>query len=101
MSTPKRPAIPQELGIKHKFILLEDDASTDLLEILDEACVFIDDALNIHEGGEMGESEKQANKALVHCLQGISRSGALVVAYTMKTLKLGYPEALEIVRKYV
>jgi dual specificity phosphatase 12 len=93
MSTLRRPAIPQDLGIKHKFILLEDDASANLLGVLDEACTFLDDALKPAEEG------KVKAKVLVHCLQGISRSGAVVVAYTMKRLNFTYGEALDAVRQ--
>ncbi|KAF2182468.1 hypothetical protein K469DRAFT_478194, partial [Zopfia rhizophila CBS 207.26] len=35
-----------------------------------------------------------------HCLQGISRSGAVIVAYLMRKLEIDYPTALVLVRKY-
>jgi dual specificity phosphatase 12 len=92
MSTSRRPVIPDDLDIKHKFVLLEDDANADLLVVLDEACAFIDDALKPEAGIVMG-------KVLVHCLQGISRSGAVILGYVMKTLNLEYPKALEVVRR--
>jgi dual specificity phosphatase 12 len=93
MSTSNRPVIPEELNIKHEFLLLEDNAQTDLLSILDEAYTFINDALKPNEEG------KVEGKVLVHCLQGISRSGAVIMGYVMKELNLGYDEALELVRK--
>ncbi|KAK8101139.1 dual specificity phosphatase (phosphoserine/threonine and phosphotyrosine phosphatase) [Apiospora kogelbergensis] len=39
-------------------------------------------------------------RVLVHCLQGVSRSGAVVVAYTMRAAGLDYDAALGVVRKY-
>jgi len=35
----------------------------------------------------------------VHCTQGISRSGAIVVAYLMRTLSLNYTSALALARE--
>lgn len=35
---------------------------------------------------------------LVHCTQGISRSGAVIVAYLMRTLRLPYSDALSLAR---
>jgi hypothetical protein len=32
----------------------------------------------------------------VHCVSGISRSGACVIAYAMKTRRLSYDQALEL-----
>lgn len=87
MSTTARPKIPAHLGIAHMIIELEDDASGDLLGVLDDGIAFID------------EARTQGGKVLVHCLQGISRSGAVLVAYIMKTLCLRYDAALELARK--
>lgn len=39
-------------------------------------------------------------KVLVHCSQGISRSGAVITAYLMKTLSLDYDSALSRAQKY-
>jgi dual specificity phosphatase 12 len=64
--------IPAELsasGVTHKRIAVEDVDYEDLLIHLPDACRFIDQALR--EGGNV----------LVHCVQGISRSAAVVAAY--------------------
>lgn len=39
-------------------------------------------------------------RVLIHCLQGQSRSGAVVVAYVMSALGLDYDAALAVVRQY-
>jgi dual specificity phosphatase 12 len=65
-------AIPAELpesGICHMRIPVEDVDYADLLIHLPSACRFIDQALR---GGGV---------ILVHCVQGISRSAAVVAAY--------------------
>jgi len=67
-----REAIPAELpeaGIRHYRIEVEDIDYEDLLIHLPSACRFIDEALR--SGGVV----------LVHCVQGISRSAAVVAAY--------------------
>lgn len=91
MSTSARPKISPSLGIAHKLIEIDDDALGNLLAVLGEACGFIDDAL---------KSGNSNTKVLVHCLQGISRSGAVVVAYIMRTLSLHFPAALALARTY-
>jgi dual specificity phosphatase 12 len=93
MSTSARPKIPPSLRIVHKIIEIDDDALGNLLAILGEACKFIDDALK-------PQDNQKEHRVLVHCLQGISRSGAVVVAYLMKSLGLEYEDALKLARKY-
>jgi dual specificity phosphatase 12 len=100
MTTPARPKIPAHLNIVHVLIEMEDDALTDLLGVLDGAVGFIDGALGRGSEDRSEAEEKEEWRVLVHCLQGISRSGAVVVAYIMRTLKLRYAKALEVVRKY-
>lgn len=71
-------AIPAELpesGVTHKRIAVEDVDYADLLIHLPEACRFIDHALRT--GGVI----------LVHCGQGLSRSAAVVVAYSTSHLE--------------
>jgi dual specificity phosphatase 12 len=93
MSTSARPKILSSLGIVHKIIEIDDDALGNLLAILGEACKFIDDALK-------PENNEKEPRVLVHCLQGISRSGAVVVAYLMKSLDLEHADAVKLARKY-
>jgi dual specificity phosphatase 12 len=99
MTTTTRPKITQEAGIVHKFILLEDDALADLLSVLDEACSFITEALHPTTNNDE-KKEPSTVRVLVHCLQGISRSGAIVVSYIMKSLNMQYVDALDLARKY-
>jgi dual specificity phosphatase 12 len=97
MATRARPKIPQHLNITHKILELEDDALTDLLGVLSEAMVFIDGTLDRGSEGHEGKSER---RVLVHCLQGTSRSGAILVAYIMRHLSLSYPSATALARQY-
>lgn len=59
-----------------------DDASQDLSAVLSETSTFITQALS---GGET---------VLVHCAQGVSRSGAVVVGYLMSRFGITYDAAL-------
>ncbi|KDQ64306.1 hypothetical protein JAAARDRAFT_27931 [Jaapia argillacea MUCL 33604] len=81
------PADFPESGIKHLRIPIEDVDYADLLIHLPAACRFIHQAL--HERGVV----------LVHCVQGLSRSAAVVAAYLMYSRRLGAPEAIEAVRQ--
>lgn len=81
--------VPAELpqsGICHMRIPVEDVDYEDLLIHLPSACQFIEEALR---GG---------GNVLVHCVQGISRSAAVVAAYLMWRRRVGVTEALEMVR---
>ncbi|KAG6812989.1 hypothetical protein H0H92_014920 [Tricholoma furcatifolium] len=84
-----RDAIPAELpesGVRHMRIPVEDVDYEDLLIYLPAACRFIEEALR--NGGNV----------LVHCVQGISRSAAVVAAYLMWRRRINATEALQIVR---
>jgi len=70
------PSEAREAGIHHKRISVEDVDYADLLIHLPSACHFIDQALR--SGGVV----------LVHCVQGISRSAAVVAAYCWSFLFL-------------
>jgi len=102
-----------------------DDPFADLLAVLEECCDWIDDVLSgsssaaqeqdikekeatqerdDHETRKkkvvvMESTEKEAGKVLVHCLQGMSRSGSIIIAYMMRKFTLTYGEALEMARK--
>lgn len=80
------PAELPESGVCHMRIPVEDVDYADLLIYLPSACRFIDHALRV--GGNV----------LVHCVQGICRSAAVVAAYLMWTRRLNATRALEIVR---
>ncbi|KAJ7240338.1 protein-tyrosine phosphatase-like protein [Mycena haematopus] len=82
--------IPAELpqsGITHMRIPIEDVDYADLLIHLPSACQFIDRA--IRSGGAI----------LVHDVQGLSRSAAVVAAYLMWSHRLSSTKALETIRR--
>lgn len=43
---------------------------------------------------------QKGNRILIHCLQGISRSGAVLIAYLMRRLALSYTTARDMARVY-
>ena len=59
-------------GVLHMSIRLYDSDTEPIYDVFEQACAFIEDALN--SGGAV----------YVHCLMGISRSPTLVAAYLMK-----------------
>mmetsp|Transcript_84840 Transcript_84840/g.230331 ORF Transcript_84840/g.230331 Transcript_84840/m.230331 type:complete len:198 (-) Transcript_84840:254-847(-) len=71
-------------GIQYLQIDVDDDPSEALRPHLNAAFEFI--RLN------------PATNVLVHCVSGISRSGATVVAYVMESKGLSYEASLELVR---
>lgn len=79
-----------------KQVGVEDSPTEDILVHLAGVCEWIDKALKTSAGG--GESNSGA-KVLVHCRQGISRSGAVVVGYLMRRFEVGYDEALAMARE--
>ncbi|KAJ7284494.1 protein-tyrosine phosphatase-like protein [Mycena rebaudengoi] len=83
-------AIPAEMpqsGIRHMRIAVEDVDYADLLIHLPSACQFIDHA--IRSGGVV----------LVHDVQGVSRSAAVVAAYLMWAHRINSTKALEHIRR--
>lgn len=48
---------------------------------------------------EQATSAQPQARVLVHCIQGISRSGAVIVAHLMRAKSLDYPSALDLARK--
>jgi dual specificity phosphatase 12 len=71
----------QPHGIAYHIITIEDDEDANLLDHLPEALDFVSNAV-----------ESQMN-VLVHCVAGVSRSAAVVVAYLMKSKSILLLEA--------
>ncbi|KAJ8584778.1 phosphatases II [Rhizopogon salebrosus TDB-379] len=80
------PAELPESGITFLRIPVEDEDTADLLIHLPAACQFIDQAIQAR------------GTVLVHCLQGLSRSAALVAAYLMYTARIDATRAMDAVR---
>ncbi|KAK8063856.1 hypothetical protein PG996_008508 [Apiospora saccharicola] len=96
------PTIAAESGVKHLAVPLVDTQLEDLLMYLDALVLWIEDALlgeQVAQNGEENQVQRQQPRVLVHCLQGVSRSAAVVVAYTMQALGLDYDAALARVRR--
>jgi len=81
------PAELPESGLAHMRISIDDVDYADLLSHLPAACRFIDQA--IRGGGTV----------LVHCVQGLSRSAAVVAAYLMYSRRINATQALETIRR--
>eukprot|EP00249_Psilotum_nudum_P015413 c25314_g1_i1 orf=370-1185(+) len=67
-------------------IPLNDDSQQTILDILQPCFDFID------------EGRRQGGAVLVHCIAGVSRSAAIVIAYLMKIEKLPWRTAMESLR---
>lgn len=76
----------QDRGIKYKSYHLKDHVQEDV------ACVFYDAIAFI-------QSVKQDNgRVLVHCVQGISRSASVVLAYLIYSTKMSYNDSYTLCR---
>ncbi|KAF2492029.1 phosphatases II [Lophium mytilinum] len=98
------PNYKPDQGIIHRCIDIDDDPLADLLFHLQSACDWIQAALEASEAEttsseQASDSSKRRPGVLVHCTQGISRSGALCVAYLMRACRLPYSEALALARE--
>lgn len=82
--------LPKVDGVSYKTIDVDDDPDEDLTPHLAETLSFID-----------GSAKTRGSRphALVHCVSGISRSGTVVVACTMKSRGIGFDDALAFVRR--
>jgi hypothetical protein len=119
-----RPTINDGLGIQQLHVDIEDNPFEDLLMTLEGLCDWIDDALHSSPSTSKLSSNSVSGASadeiahppstdigstpvrslpnptvLVHCLQGISRSGAIIVAYLMRTKSMDYDSALALARK--
>ncbi|EPE34848.1 (Phosphotyrosine protein) phosphatases II [Glarea lozoyensis ATCC 20868] len=75
-------------GLVQKHVDVDDDPTEDLFGILEDCCDWIALGLDAGKG------------VLVHCTQGISRSGSVVVAFVARKLKVDYLTALKTARKH-
>jgi dual specificity phosphatase 12 len=83
-----RPKIGEDSKIVQLHIDIQDNPFENLIISLEGLYEWIRDAI------------LSGARVLVHCLQGISRSGAIIIAYLMRSLDLDYEKALAMARKY-
>ncbi|KAL4737725.1 protein-tyrosine phosphatase-like protein [Aspergillus similis] len=101
-ATSVQPGPEPQYQIQCKQVELDDDPTEDLLRRLNGMLNWIHGALvRPHPHPEPLQqvaalSPHTGGQVLVHCERGISRSGAVVVAYIMRTLVLPYKTALKI-----
>ncbi|KIW24051.1 hypothetical protein, variant [Cladophialophora immunda] len=91
---------PGGANLAVKTIEIDDDPLVDILQYLEEACDWIEAGLGRESdcGGYVAGNQPQPG-VLVHCRQGISRSGAFVVAFLMRKFKVSYSAALTLARE--
>ena len=77
----------EEKGIKYKNYYLKDHVLEDI------SCVFYD-AIEFIKG-----AKAEGGKVLVHCMQGISRSATIVIAYLIFTTKMTFTDSYNLCRK--
>ncbi|CAI6311361.1 unnamed protein product [Periconia digitata] len=101
---------PNDTRISHLHIDIQDNPMEDLLVCLDGLCAWIAHALaasntadrsldplnGVQNHGEV--KAPRSSNVLVHCVMGVSRSGAIIVAYIMRALNLSYDDALALAR---
>ncbi|PVH92233.1 phosphatases II [Periconia macrospinosa] len=115
-----RPQIDGIEGIEQLWVDIQDEPFEDILICLEGICTWIEDALEKDLGAESrpklklmsqtrGDDQNDdegtrdtedpnpgETRVLIHCIQGISRSGAVLVAYLMRSQQLSYESALKI-----
>ncbi|KFX86739.1 hypothetical protein V490_08891 [Pseudogymnoascus sp. VKM F-3557] len=88
--------------IKYEFVQrhidIQDDPTEDILIHLKDACDWIKAGLDSGQQKAKGDDQTQVG-VLVHCTQGISRSGSIVIAYLMRDLSLDYATALSLAKE--
>ncbi|KAI0082429.1 phosphatases II [Panus rudis PR-1116 ss-1] len=87
VGTEPIPADNPASGIRQLRIPIEDVDYADLLIHLPAACRFIHEAISGN------------GVVLVHCVQGLSRSAAVVAAYLMWSRRIKSTDAIEVVRR--
>lgn len=116
------PVYGPELGIIHECVGIEDYDLVDLLEHIGGLCLYVEGVLGgndvhsvnnhaLHEVNKVEDlkidPDKDVHQAppyeprlLVHCLQGVSRSGSVVIGLLMRRLDLSFDDAQSLGRKY-
>lgn len=89
------PALDAGLGIQRQHLAIEDIPYEDILMSLEGLCAWIGAALS---AAPAASTPAPAPRVLVHCKQGTSRSGAVVVAMLMRARALDYEAALALAR---
>ena len=88
LSTDQSNPYHRETGIKHYMsILAQDVESYDMLQHVERANAFINDA------------RRKGGKVLVHCVMGINRSGFIVAAYLIGALKVPLVTAVRLLKE--
>ena len=77
----------KEIGIKYKSYHLKDHVHEDI------QCIFYD-ALEF-----IANARKEGGRVFVHCVQGISRSASVVIAYLILSQKLSYNDSYSLCLK--
>lgn len=82
--TSARVAESDSPGIEYEFVQkhldIDDDPIEDILIHLKDACDWVKAGLESGQQKAEGDDQEQVG-VLVHCTQGISRSGSIVIAY--------------------
>ena len=71
-------------GIDYMILNIDDSPQEQIIDHFEKCFEFI-------------EKDKDRN-VLIHCISGISRSGSIVIAYTMKSKKVSFKEAWNFVK---
>lgn len=80
-------------------ITIPDSPHAPLSAHLAQCIDFIDAARQRLGDQDPSDTSRSGARVLVHCAQGVSRSGAVVIAYIMKDRGVGFNEALAFVRE--